>query len=212
MPIFGKFLNMNLKERIEKYKKKSLKSKISDFIFIVFIITMLTPSGRLAVGGFVNRIKSLIIQPSVKTENDAVQLNNSDYNWQFTDINGHIINLSQYKGTVLFLNFWATWCPPCVGEMPAIQGLYNLYKDDNRIQFLMLTNDSPKKVNTFLKKRNYKFPVYFYSVRPPDVYISNVIPTTFIISKDGKIIVKETGASNWNGEKMKKLIKNLINK
>ncbi len=203
---------MTLKERINKYKKKSLKAKISDAVFIVFIIAMLTPSGRLAIGGFVNRIKSMIIQPSVKSENNAVQLNDSDYNWQLSDINGQIINLSQYKGKVLFINFWASWCPPCVGEMPAIQDLYDIYKNDKRIQFLMLTNDSPEKVNTFLKKRDYKFPVYFYSVRPPTVYTSNVIPTTFIISKDGKIIVKETGASNWNGEKITKLIKKLINK
>jgi len=203
---------MNLKERIDKYKKKSLRAKISDVIFVVFIIVMLTPSGRLAIGGFVNRIKSMIIQPSVKSENNAVQLTDSDYNWQLNDINGHIINLSQYKGKVLFINFWATWCPPCVGEMPAIKDLYDIYKNDNRIQFLMLTNDSPEKVNTFLKKRGYKFPVYFYASHPPDVFKSSVIPTTFVVSKDGKIMVNETGANKWNGERTQKLIEELINK
>jgi peroxiredoxin len=202
---------MTFKERIEKYKKKSLAGKISDIIFIIFIITMLVPSGRLAVGGFVNRIKSMVVQPSVNTEKNAVQLNDKDYNWQLTNINGKPVKLTDYKNKVIFLNFWATWCPPCVGEMPAIQDLYDTYKNDDRIQFLLVTNDSSQNVKDFIKKRTYTFPVFTYAYRPPEVFSSSVIPTTFIISKKGKIMVKETGASNWNGEKTLNLVKKLIN-
>ncbi len=203
---------MNFKERINKYKKKTLRAKISDAIFIIFLIAMLTPSGRLAIGGFVNRIKAMIIQPAVKTTEQAVQLTNTDYNWQLTDLNGQNFNLSEYKNKVLFVNFWATWCPPCVGEMPEIQDLYDAYKNNPNIRFLMLTNDTPDKVKAFLTKRKYSFPVYFYSYQPPEAFKSSVIPTTFIISKDGKILVKETGATNWNGEKTHKLIENLIHR
>lgn len=201
---------MNLKEHIRKYKKKSLKNKISDVIFIVFIIAMLTPSGRLAIGGFVNRVKAMVIQPSVTSEKDAVQLKETDYNWEFKDISGNTINLSDYKNKVIFMNFWATWCPPCVGEMPAIQDLYDTYKNDNRIQFLMLTNDKPEKIKEFIKKRDFSFPVFTYKFRPPKVLESQVIPTTFVISKKGKIMVKETGASKWNGKKSKELISKLL--
>lgn len=201
---------MNFKERITKYKKKSLRAKISDAVFIIFIVAMLTPSGRLAIGGFVNRIKAMIIQPSVKSGINAIQLKETDYNWELSNISGNSLNLSELKNKVIFINFWATWCPPCVGEMPAIQDLYNIYKDDSRIQFLMVTNDSSEKVEKFLKKRDYSFPVFLYKYQPPSVFKSSVIPTTFIISKDGKIMIKETGANNWNGEKTQKLIEKLI--
>jgi len=201
---------MNFKEYIAKYKKKSLKAKIYDVVFIIFIIAMLTPSGRLAIGGFVNRIKAMIIQPSVTSEKDVVQLTEKDYNWEFKDISGNTVNLSDFENKVVFMNFWATWCPPCVGEMPAVQDLYNTYKDDERIQFLMLTDDDPEKIKNFIKKREYTFPVFRYQFRPPNVFQSSVIPTTYIISKKGKIKVKETGASNWNGKTTKELINKLL--
>ncbi len=203
---------MNFKERVDKYKKKPLRSKISDVIFIIFIIAMLIPSGRLAIGGFVNRIKAMIIQPSVNTGKEIVTLKDADYNWQISDINGKPVNFSEFRNKVIFLNFWATWSPPCVGEMPAIQDLYNSFKNEEGVSFLLVTNDSPDKVREFLKKRDYNFPVYIYSYNPPDIFKSSVIPTTFIISKDGKILVKETGAANWNGTGIQDLIKKLIKK
>ncbi len=200
---------MTIKERIAKYKKKSLFAKLSDLLFIVFIVAMLTPSGRFVILSFVNRIKSMVIEPSERTSENAVQLKSSDYNWQLRTVNGKQVNLSDYKNKVIFLNFWATWCPSCVGEMPAIQELYNSYKNDDNIVFILASSEAAQTVNAFIKKRGYNLPFFTYSTRQPDIFKLSVLPTTFIISKQGKIVVQETGASKWNGKKVKTLIDKL---
>ncbi len=202
---------MTFKKRIDKYKKKSIGAKISDIIFIIFVAAMLTSSGRMAIGGFVNRIKAMIIAPSVNSEKNIIQLSETDYNWELKNINGNSINFSDYKGKVIFLNFWAAWCPPCVGEMPEIQKLYNIYKNNKNIQFLLVTNEPVQKAQEFIRKREYDFPVFSSVSATPSVFKSNVIPTTFIISKDGKILVNETGATNWSGKTTTELIEKLIN-
>lgn len=203
--------NIIMKKRIEKWKSKSIGNKISDIIFIVFIIAILTPTGRLAIGGFVNKIKAQIIQPSIENDNNSFVLSSSDYDWKLTDINNNAINLNNFRGKVIFLNLWATWCPPCVGEMPDIQNLYDEFKNDERIEFLLISNQKNEEVKNFVQKREYTFPVYTTKYNSPEVFASSSIPITFLISKDGKIKIKEIGAANWDGDKMKNFVNKLIN-
>ena len=95
----------SLKERYQNYKEnKSLWGKITDVIFIMFIIAMLIPDSRLAIGGLVNRAKSMIIEPSVTTGKNEQFLMPKDYNWQLEDIQGNIVNLRDHQGKVIFLN------------------------------------------------------------------------------------------------------------
>jgi len=201
----------SINERIKTYKKKSIWSKVTDIIFITFIIALFIPSSRLAIGGFVNRIKSMIIQPSEIETTDEQRLSENDYKWELSDIHGSTFKFENTKDKVIFLNFWATWCPPCVGEMPEIQKLYDTYKNNDNIVFLIVTSEDIKAVQNFLSKRDYNFPVYLSKYRPPEIFNSQSIPTTFIISKDGTIKVKEKGAQNWSGEKTIDIINKLIN-
>ena len=194
----------------EKWKKKSLFSKITDLLFVVLIVALLTPGGRLAIGGFVNRIKAMIINPDTSGENIAI-LKESDYNWQLTDLDNNTINFSDFKGKVIFLNFWETWCPPCVGEMPEIQELYDNFKNNENVKLLLVSDEPVEKVKTFIKKRGYTFPVYILRTRKPSIFHSPSIPTSFLISKKGEIKIKETGAANWGGDKMKKFVEELAN-
>ena len=193
---------------IKNWKKKSLFSKILDFIFLALLISLFFPQGRMTIGGFVNRVKSSIIQPDLIKE--PVGLNQADYTWLLTNSAGQISNLSDYKGKVIFLNFWATWCPPCVGEMPGIQQLYDKFKDNDQIVFLLVSNESVETINQFIKKKKYSFPVYSAREQSPEAFSSNSIPTTFVISPGGDIVVKEVGAVNWGGSKMEEIIRNLL--
>jgi len=201
----------SLKEKFKSYlKKKSTFGKISDLIFIALIIALFIPGSRLAIGGFVNRIKSYIIEPSIKEDGNETVLSANDYFWELEDISGDKVNLQNYKGKVIFLNLWATWCPPCVGEMPGIQQLYDKFKNNENIVFLLVSTEDSKKVKTFINKREYTFPVYTTEYQSPKVFFSQSIPTTFLISKTGKIKIKETGALNWGGSKMENIIKDLL--
>ena len=102
-----------------------------------------------------------------------------DYNWQLKELNSESINLSELKGKVIFVNLWATWCPPCVAEMPSIQKLYNDYKD--KVEFVFITNEDWQTVNKFYQKRNFNLPTYNPLSKNPKLLSSKSIPATFII-------------------------------
>ncbi len=116
----------------------------------------------------------------------------ADYSLTFKSLDGQTIRLSDYKGKYIFLNFWATWCPPCREEMPGIQSLYNDVKNNN-VVFICASNEETYKVSDFVKTNNFTFPIYTYTGSLPSLYELHGIPTTFIISKDGKIIAKYVG-------------------
>jgi len=203
----------SLKDKFNEYlKKKSTFGKITDFIFIIFLVALFIPNSRIAIGGAINRVKSMIIEPSLESTDNEQSVNFNEINWQLININGNTINFQENEGKVIFLNFWATWCPPCVGEMPGIQALYNKYKDNDDIAFLLVSNESLSKISAFVEKREYTFPIFSSRYKSPDIFFSKSIPTTFVISKDGKIKVKETGAVNWGGDKMEQIIDNLLSK
>ncbi len=193
---------------IKNWKKKSMFSKILDFVFLALLLSLLFPQGRMAIGGFVNRVKSSIVQPGLMKE--PVKIDPSAMNWTLVDSNNEFVNLAEFKGKVIFLNLWATWCPPCVGEMPGIQKLYEKFKDNDQVVFLLVSNESIEKINQFSQKRQYTFPVYAAQEQSPLAFNTNSIPTTFVISPEGEIVIKEIGAVNWGGSKMEQIIRELI--
>jgi thiol-disulfide isomerase/thioredoxin len=131
-----------------------------------------------------------------------------DYNFTMRDLDGKKISFNTMKGKTIFLNLWATWCGPCRAEMPSIQKLYE-QTDREKIVFVMLSvddNNYPKKVSKFVASSEYTFPVYVAETLPAVLNVPS-IPTTFVISSDGKIIYKKVGMANYNSEEFKKFLK-----
>ncbi len=127
-----------------------------------------------------------------------------DYNFTIKDLNGNKVPFEKFKGKVVFINLWATWCGPCKAEMPGIQELAVALKD-KPIEFVMLSLDKDAmlpKVVSYIEKNQYTFPVFMPHEFLPDQLQVASIPTTIIVSKEGKIIVRETGAKNYNTKKM----------
>mgnify|MGYP003148631006 FL=1 len=106
------------------------------------------------------------------------------------------------------MNFWATWCPPCVAEMPSMQKLYDDYGD--KVTFMFVTSDDRQKVENFLKRKNLNLPVYYPNSETPETLKSKLLPTTYIINSKGEIVVAETGAADWNSNKTRALIDDLL--
>ncbi len=198
-----------MKNYIEKWKKKSLFSKITDGFFIIFIVAMLVPTSRTAIMTFVNGIKSKVIQPRVKNE-IKVSLASAEYEWQLIDIDGNIVNMSEFKDKVIFINFWATWCGPCIGEMPEIQKFYDKFKDNKDVVFIIASTDDLNTMKNFMNKKDYTFPVYSIQSKIPDKLEHRSIPNSFLIDKSGGIVVHTAGAANWGGNKMEKTVNNLL--
>ncbi len=183
---------------------KLKKENLSNFAFIVLLALLLfTPVGFHA-RVFVSRIFSF--SPSELKEEEQFTL--SSYNWKLTTIHGEVFDFQATKGKVILVNFWATWCPPCVAEMPSLQQLYTDY--NGQIEFVMVANEEPEKVKLFLSKKNYDFPTYFERSARPQLLSAEHIPTTFIIDKTGKIVVEKTGAANWNSTATRDLLENLV--
>ncbi|MGB5360301.1 MAG: TlpA disulfide reductase family protein, partial [Eudoraea sp.] len=118
------------------------------------------------------------------------------------------VNLSEHKGDVIFINFWATWCPPCVAEMPDLQLLYDAYGE--KVTFLFIARDKKEKVSSFMMKKKYNLPVYFESGFTPKTLYSAALPTTFVIDKKGNIVVAETGSAAWNSQSVRSLLDGLL--
>ncbi len=133
----------------------------------------------------------------------------ADYNWTVKSLDGRDFRLADTKGKVVFINFWATWCAPCVAEMPSIQRLYDKVKDDGVI-FVCVSREDTSKVSRFVKERSFTFPIYTMKDNPPTVFSTQGIPATFILSPDGKIAFKHIGSAKWDDEKSINFIKRLI--
>lgn len=131
-----------------------------------------------------------------------------DYKLQ--DRNGKHSNMADLKDKVVFINFWATWCPPCIAEMPNINKLYQDYKDDEDVVFLMITlDDDFDKAKDFVDKRSLDFNIYRPRSRMPKEFQSRGIPVTFVLDKQGEIAYKHEGMGNYNTVKFKDFLEEL---
>ncbi|WP_240673161.1 TlpA family protein disulfide reductase [Aequorivita ciconiae] len=184
--------------------KNFLKKQWSNILFGVFIILLIIPQTRMPIQVFVQRLISF--SPSETSEEKRETL--SDYNWPLVGLNSEEIDFSQSEGKVVVLNFWATWCPPCVAEMPSFQKLYDDYA--SKVDFYFVTTEKPDKVTRFLKKHNYSLPAYLQHFESPDQLQSSVLPTTYVLSKTGEIVVNESGVADWNSKKIRNLLDKLL--
>ena len=127
------------------------------------------------------------------------------------DLSGKTVKFSSLKNKVIFLSIWATWCPPCVAEMPGIQGLYDKVKGNKNIAFVMLSVDQNgmDKVKKFVAKKGYTFPVYLPASGVPATFETRSIPTTFILSKDGKVAARHDGMANYDTKEVKEYLEKL---
>lgn len=129
----------------------------------------------------------------------------------FTDKDGKTVSLSSLKGKMVFINFWATWCPPCIQEMPTINELKRKYKGNDDIAFLMVDVDNNMEKSTaFMEKNMYDLPVYISASNIPSDYLGNSIPTTFILNKSGDIIARIEGGRDYTSPEIIKVVNELL--
>lgn len=185
-------------------KAKKTKLSLSNILFGVFIVLMIIPQSRQFIQIQLQKGMSLF-SPTIKDEEEQNQL--QTYQWKLHDINGDIYDFSSAKNKVVFINFWATWCPPCIAEMSDLDKLYKVYND--KVEFLFVTNDNNKKVKAFIIKNGYALSVYYPVSNHPDFEISS-IPRTFLIDKNGNIVIDKTGVANWNGDKVRATLDRLL--
>lgn len=131
----------------------------------------------------------------------------ADYQFKLMNEDGDLIDVQTLKGKSIFMNIWATWCAPCIAEMPGINSLYDKIGQDEEVVFLMISEDKDfNKAKKWVKEKGFNFPIYRLATSLPEVYETYVVPSTFVISKQGDIIVKKTGMANYDTRRFRKLL------
>jgi thiol-disulfide isomerase/thioredoxin len=189
-------------------KKKSIKREIIEWGIFLGIMGFLFGTGlHTPVFGFIQGLvlKTGIMQPST----EGVPISQADYNFTLIDSEGNKIPFTDLENEVVFINFWATWCPPCIAEMPDINSLYGEMKDEG-INFVLISlDDDFQKAKDFVKRKGFDFPIYHLGSNLPEVYESQAIPTTYVISPKGKIVVSKSGMAKYNTKKFKTFLVDL---
>jgi len=112
-----------------------------------------------------------------------------------TNLAGETLSLDSYKGKVLIIDFWATWCPPCVKEIPHFVELYNAYNDKGlEILGVSVDRGGPATVEAFVAKNNVNYAIAMANMDVVDAYeVYTGIPTTYIVDRNGNIVDKVIG-------------------
>ncbi|QMU28755.1 TlpA family protein disulfide reductase [Adhaeribacter radiodurans] len=193
--------------------------KLPGWVFALLLFGTLYLTGlHTEVIGQVQRIilATGFIKPKVEEINENTTPGGSsaptlvaDYNFHLRSLTGEEASLESLRGKVIFMNFWATWCPPCIAEMPNIQSLYEKVHSDN-IAFVMISLDQdPAKAQKFIKKRNFTFPVYTPNGPLPAAYETQVIPTTFVISPEGQIVARKDGMADYDNQEFREFMQKM---
>ncbi len=141
----------------------------------------------------------------------AVSQTDSAVDFRLADLNGKKISLSDFRGKVVFLNFWATWCAPCRVEMPAMQKLHSRFKGQNFAMVAVNLQESARKVRDFVERYKLTFTVLLDSHgEVGSRFAVRALPTTFILDKSGRIMGQALGAREWNSKKMVALFNLLV--
>ncbi|MBQ0148837.1 MAG: TlpA family protein disulfide reductase [Flavobacteriaceae bacterium] len=177
---------------------KVLKNNTSNILFLSLGIVLLFSTDAKAflqqslmkVGFFKPNLENVVTKNIDKDYLDVNLINNR----------GEVVTLADFKGKVVFINFWATWCPPCIAEMPSIQILHDKFKDDSDVVILTVEIESKKdKANQFMKRKKLTLPVYYPNSNLPIVLFDGTLPTTVILDKEGNIAHKTLGMADYSG-------------
>ncbi len=195
-----------------KFLKLPPRQSAGAFLFILLLsgvaFLFISPESDTASAGAANaKIDKLLVDLGIfKPQNFKGPVEAS-----FQDVHGNRIRLSDYRGKVVFLNFWATWCPPCLAEMPAMDRLHRMLKTEDFAMVAVSVKEPARQVRTFYRDKNYSFPPYLdpngSAMRQ---FAIRSIPTTFILNREGHVIGAALGPREWDSRKAVALFRKLM--
>lgn len=196
---------------------KKMKKHIIEYGLFGLIVLGIYFSGlHTEIIGFAQRglLATGAMNPDVEHIDEAREtieapVTKADFGIKLVNSKGEKVSMEQYRGKTIFINFWATWCPPCVAEMPGINDMYNDI-DKDKIEVLMVSFDRKfEKAIQYKNNNAFDFEVYAPTAAIPKMYDSQSIPTTFIIDSKGNLVFVHKGMADYNRADFKEFLKSL---
>lgn len=172
-----------LKENNSTYLKKH------GLLYLLFVVVLAVITYRIQ------------LPPNQKTtlNQERPEVGHPAPDFTLRNLQGNLEGLGDYRNKVIVLNFWATWCAPCLEEMPAFEKLYRRYRSEGvTVLAVSIDKGDISKVKSFVDKHNLTFPVLIDSDGIAEkLYPSFTIPFTYVIDKEGRVAARVDGAKNW---------------
>jgi peroxiredoxin len=161
--------------------------------------TSLAPS-TAAIDGALRELD--LVKPSrAKTADD----------FELPALSGGTFRLAEHRGKIVLVNFWATWCPPCLEEMPAMERLWRKYKDAGFVLVAVSVDADPKKVVPFVTEHALTFPVAFDpKMSVAEKYGVRALPSSFVLGKEGELAALALGPRAWDGRASLRLFEAMV--
>ena len=192
-------------------KWSSVSRVISSNWFLLAVAAALYLTGlHTPVIAFVQRgiLATGLLQPTVAERGPV-----TDLDFRMVDHAGRTIDARDLAGKVVFLNLWASWCPPCLAELPSIEALWAAYAGDDRVVFVLLNVEADAAKGWDLVARNgYRAPVYRLAGRLPAELASGTLPTTYLVAPDGQLLVQRKGMAKYHTRAFRKLLERTTKK
>ena len=191
----------------------TISNALTAIVMVFVVVILVSPNFKgVVIQGL---MKIGLFQPDVSAKNEKTPISKISQGEKagvlFKDETGNILNLSDLKGKVVFINFWATWCPPCIAEMPSINKLQEKFKDNEDFIILMVDADNqPDKSIKFMAKRNYNLKVFTPASQIPTELLNNALPTTVILNKKGETVFKHEGGADYTNQEFIKFLETLL--
>lgn len=126
------------------------------------------------------------------------------YDWHLVDEDGAEISFERFEGKTLLVNFWATWCHPCVAEMPDLEALHEAIEDEEELGLVMISDEPTSVVREFARERGIRVPLYTVELGVPSPISSRARPAAFVVDCQGRVVWRHEGGAEWGaiGEKL----------
>jgi thiol-disulfide isomerase/thioredoxin len=184
------------RSRLTKYWGFIRKNGVTILAVGFLLLMLLSPNTKAWVLQQV--LRTGLFNASIE-QKSAEERVNSTTDFDFSGADNIIRNTSELRGKVLFINFWASWCPPCRAEFPSVEAFYRNVKDNPDVFFLTINEDVDNaRATEFLKKGNYTIPLYKVRSMVPEALYKGTLPTSIVLDKQGNISYRHEGFANYS--------------
>ncbi|ATL48289.1 thioredoxin [Chitinophaga caeni] len=191
-------------EKLQLWLKKNI---VSIILMGMLLLLLVSPDAK---AWFLRQVIATgIMNPSIEKN---VPSSPGSIDFSVTDASGKYINIKDLKGKVVFINFWASWCPPCRAEFPSLQQFYEKYQHNKNIVFITVNLDKNVEIaKAYMEKKQYTVPFLKPAGNIPETIFQGSLPTTVILGKQGNIRLHHEGMANYSSGNFYKQIDQLIN-